>query len=45
LLGTEFPEAVRRRLDSDYAINRARLTRIREMYAEAARALTARGLD
>ena len=45
LLGTEFPEAVRRRIDSDYAINRARLTRIREMYAEAARALTARGLD
>ena len=43
--GARLPEAVRGRLDRDYARNRERLRRVRQVYREAADALAARGIE
>ena len=43
-LGDALPEAVRQRLDRDYAINRERHRRIQEIYAEVSHIFAARGL-
>jgi hypothetical protein len=44
-LGDALPEPIRRRLDNDYAIHRARLRRIHTAYAEVSGILSRRGLQ